>query len=105
MSRSAPAATPVRADAAVALVHDWVDRAASLPVPAASKRLARLVSHPDGLAFAVGFVDGVVRPESQRVAARALSEAARTVPPAISPALRGSLMIGGRLAPLAPWIS
>ena len=98
-------ATPTdedRADAAVAIVRDWLVRARSVPTSAAGRRLAAMVADPEGLAFAVAFVDGVVRPEDARVSARALAHAARRPPAFLPAAMRGALAVGGRLAPLAP---
>lgn len=94
-----------RADAAAALVRDWLDRAESREPSASSKRLARIVADPDGLAFAVAFVDGTIRPEDSRVAARNLAAAARMPAPFLSRPMRAALSIGGRLAPLAPWLA
>jgi RHH-type proline utilization regulon transcriptional repressor/proline dehydrogenase/delta 1-pyrroline-5-carboxylate dehydrogenase len=90
-------------DAAVALVHDWLERAQRRGVSASSRRLARLVADPEGLAFTVAFVDGIIRPEDTRVAAHNLAKAARTPAPFLSPTMRSALAVGGRLAPLAPW--
>ncbi len=56
------------ADESVELVQAWLDRAATLhrrPDPA-SQRLADLLKDPDGPAFALGFVDRVLRPEDLR---------------------------------------
>ena len=94
-----------RAEAAVALVHDWLGRAERRTPSAASRRLARLVAEPEGLAFTVAFVDGVIRPEDSRVAARNLAAAARLPAPFLSAPMQKALAIGGRLAPLAPWIA
>ena len=92
-------------DQAVALVHDWLARAKNVRASASSTRLARLVAHPEGLRFTVAFVDGVIRPQDRKVAAQNLSRAARTPAPFLSPAMRVALAIGGRLAPLAPWLA
>ena len=94
-----------RADTAVALVHEWLDRAQARTPSASSVRLARLVADPQGLAFAVAFVDGVIRPEDNGVAARNLAAAARMPAPFLAKPMRTALRLGGRLAPLAPWLA
>jgi len=93
------------ADQAVVLVHEWLARAQGSEPSAASKRLARLVADPEGLAFAVAFVDGTIRPEDHTVAARNLAAAARMPTPFLSGSMAAALRIGGRLAPLAPWLA
>jgi len=99
------AADSAVADAAVALAHNWLARAKSIDDSPSSKRLAMLVADPDGLAFAVAFVDGIIRPEDSRVAARNLATASRMPTPFLSPPMRSALRLGGRLAPLAPWLA
>lgn len=90
------------ADEVVALVRRWLAVAADQPVDPAARNLAALLREPDGLAFAVGFVDGVVRPEDDRVAARRLQELAAHPPAFLPPPLRAALRLGGRLAPALP---
>ena len=87
---------------AVALVETWLREAAEVPTDPAGEQLAGVLSDPDGLAFAVGFVDGVVRPEDHRVAAERLRAIARR-PPAFLPwHLRQAVRLGGAVAPVAP---
>ena len=75
-------------DEAVALVHRWLaDPATSRPDPGA-RRLAALLSDPAGVEFAVGFIDGVVRPEDRTVAARAFRRLAGHPPAFLSAARR-----------------
>lgn len=57
-----------------------------------------------GLSFTTGFVDGVVRPEDLRAAARRLTEIAPTVPRFLPWPLRLVVRIGGLVAPLLPMI-
>src|SRR5271167_3740657 len=63
-----------------ATVRRWLEHSQSLPVDKAAARLAAMLNDPRGLAFTVGFVDGVIRPEDVREAARTLAELARDVP-------------------------
>ncbi|TFH74094.1 bifunctional proline dehydrogenase/L-glutamate gamma-semialdehyde dehydrogenase [Cellulomonas sp. HD19AZ1] len=90
------------ADEVVALVRRWLREAARHPVDPAAAHLAALLREPDGLAFAVGFVDGVVRPEDTRVAARRLRELAARPPRFLAPHLRAAVRLGGALAPALP---
>ena len=56
-------------DAAVELTRRWVQEEASIPVDPAAQRLAGVLRDPNGLPFTLGFVDGVMRPESAAAAA------------------------------------
>ena len=100
--------SPIRsetlADAVVAQVRDWLAAAAELPVDPSAKRLAGLLQDPAGLEFAVGFVDGVIRPEDTRVAARTLSRLAQHPPAFLAWPLRAAIRIGGLVAPILPGI-
>ncbi|TCK63080.1 bifunctional proline dehydrogenase/L-glutamate gamma-semialdehyde dehydrogenase [Curtobacterium sp. PhB136] len=90
------------ADASVALVRQWLAEAETYPVDGSAKQLAGVLADPKGLAFAVGFVDGVVRPEDLGVAARKLSAIAPDAPGFLPSALRGLVRLGGGLAPSLP---
>ncbi|TXK19956.1 proline dehydrogenase family protein [Homoserinibacter sp. GY 40078] len=92
------------ADAVVARVRKWLETAETLPVDPSAKRLAGLLRDPEGLDFAVGFVDGVIRPEDSRVAARTLARLAKRPPRFLAWPLRTALRIGGMLAPVLPGI-
>ena len=94
------------ANESVDLVREWLARAAQLhrkPDPS-SKRLADLLKDPDGPAFALGFVDRVLRPEDLRVAARNLSELGGNPPSFIRGLLRVALRLGAVFAPVFPGI-
>ncbi|MCC2335776.1 bifunctional proline dehydrogenase/L-glutamate gamma-semialdehyde dehydrogenase [Cellulomonas wangsupingiae] len=97
-----PAGSAAHGDEVVALVRRWLTEAADEPVDPAARQLAALLREPDGLAFAVGFVDGVVRPEDHRVAARRLRELAARPPQFLPPPLRAALRLGGSVAPALP---
>ncbi|MFT4030668.1 MAG: proline dehydrogenase family protein, partial [Protaetiibacter sp.] len=92
------------ADAVVAQVRQWLATAAELPVDASAKNLAGLLQDPAGLDFAVGFVDGVIRPEDSRVAARNLARLAKRPPRFLAAPLRAALRLGGLAAPVLPGI-
>ncbi|WP_066516780.1 proline dehydrogenase family protein [Curtobacterium ammoniigenes] len=93
---------PDLADGAVALVRRWLTEADRLPADGSARQLAGVLADPNGLAFAVGFVDGVVRPEDTAVAARNLQRLAPTAPAFLAPALRGLVRLGGGVAPILP---
>ncbi len=76
-------------------VNEWISKSATIPPSVASERLAGLLSDPNGLAFAVGFVDGVVRPESLKVAAQNLRAITRYTPAFLPAILRGLIHLGG----------
>ncbi len=86
----------------VALVHRWLREAADIPSSVAARRLAGVLSDPNGLAFTTGFVDGVVRPEDLRVAAAALRRVAPKVPGFLPAPLRAAVRLGGVVGPVAP---
>ncbi len=87
---------------AVALVRRWLEESRAVPVDAAGRRLAGVLSDENGLDFAVGFVDGVVRPEDLRVAARNLRGLVPITPRFLPAPLRGAIALGGAMAPILP---
>ncbi|MEP7764249.1 bifunctional proline dehydrogenase/L-glutamate gamma-semialdehyde dehydrogenase [Sanguibacter sp. 25GB23B1] len=92
------------ADESVALVRRWLAEASDLPVDGSAAQLAGALGEPGGLDFVVGFVDGVVRPEDDRVAARALSSLGRSAPRFLPAPMRAALRLGGVVAPLLPGV-
>src|ERR1051325_460095 len=60
------------ADRAVELARRWVIEAAAADVDPAAERLAGVLQDANGLPFTLGFVDGVMRPESLSAAASQL---------------------------------
>ncbi|WP_246247328.1 bifunctional proline dehydrogenase/L-glutamate gamma-semialdehyde dehydrogenase [Aquiluna borgnonia] len=88
----------------VDLARTWVSEAAKLPTPKASQRLAGLLQDPNGLEFAVGFVDGVIRPEDKSVAAKNLYQLRSLTPKFLPAPLRALIAIGANLAPAFPFI-
>lgn len=100
------AATDARSntDHVVALVRRWLSESADHPVDAAAERLAGVLKDPSGLAFTVGFVDGVMRPEDLGVAGRNLEQVARLTPKFLPWYLQAAIRVGGLVAPAFPWI-
>ncbi|QTX03466.1 bifunctional proline dehydrogenase/L-glutamate gamma-semialdehyde dehydrogenase [Agromyces archimandritae] len=90
-------------DAATSLVRRWLADSAGHPVDPAAERLAGVLKDPNGLAFTVGFVDGVMRPEDLRVAGRALAQVARLTPGFLPWYLKAAIRLGGVVAPVLPW--
>ncbi len=83
------------ADESVALVRRWLEAASEIPADVSATRLADLLADPQGLPFAVNFIDGVIRPEDSRVAARNLNALASNVPGFLPLHLRFALRLGG----------
>ncbi|WP_309065601.1 bifunctional proline dehydrogenase/L-glutamate gamma-semialdehyde dehydrogenase [Microbacterium sp.] len=109
MTDIAPLSTPSAeladlADDAVALVRRWLAESRDVPVDAAAQRLAGVLRDPNGLDFTVGFVDGVVRPEDKRVAARKLREIVPLTPKFLPLPLRAAIGLGGAVAPILPGV-
>lgn len=92
------------ADAAIAQVETWLTESRSVPVDPAAERLAGLLRDPHGLDFAVGFVDGVVRPEDNRVAARNLQKIVPLTPAFLPAPLRALISAGAAMAPILPGV-
>lgn len=91
-------------EASVELAKSWVSQAQELPTPKASMRLAGLLQDPNGLEFAVGFVDGVIRPEDKNVAAKNLYQLRKLTPKFLPLSLRFLIGLGANLAPLFPFV-
>ncbi|MDN4644342.1 bifunctional proline dehydrogenase/L-glutamate gamma-semialdehyde dehydrogenase [Arthrobacter sp. PsM3] len=89
---------------AIGLVRHWLAEAAKVPVDASAEQLAGVLKDPNGLDFTVGFVDGVVRPEDLRVAARNLAALAPKVPAFLPWYMRGAVRLGGSMAPALPQV-
>ena len=94
-----PATLP---EESVALVRRWLTEASKVPVDASAQQLAGVLKDPDGLAFTVGFVDGVIRPEDLSVAARNLGAIAPMVPGFLPWYMRAAVKVGAGVAPVLP---
>lgn len=88
----------------IALVRHWLTEAAKIPADASAEQLAGVLKDPNGLDFTVGFVDGVVRPEDLKVAARNLAELAPKVPAFLPWYMRRAVQVGGFMAPVLPQV-
>jgi RHH-type transcriptional regulator, proline utilization regulon repressor / proline dehydrogenase / delta 1-pyrroline-5-carboxylate dehydrogenase len=89
-------------DEAVEVARRWLTEAAGMPVDPSAKQLAGVLQDPHGLDFTVGFVDGVVRPEDLRVAARNLRGLTAKIPRFLPWYMRGAVALGGTVAPMVP---
>src|SRR3954454_17888889 len=90
------------ASRAVELAQRWTTESAQVDVDPAAERLAGVLKDPNGLPFTLGFVDGVMRPESLSAAASNLRRVAPLVPGFLPWYLRGAVQVGGALAPVLP---
>ena len=89
---------------AIKLVQQWVLASSQIRTSSAAKRLSGLLQDPNGLEFAVGFIDGVIRPEDKNIAAKNLYQLRKITPKFLPLPLRALLGLGAVLAPLFPWI-
>ena len=89
-------------DEAIALARKWVSKSVDAEPDAAAERLAGVLRDDDGLAFTVGFVDGVMRPESLTAAARSLARVAPLAPSFLPAPMQAAVRLGGMVGPLAP---
>ncbi|MFF5624244.1 proline dehydrogenase family protein [Microbacterium sp. NPDC012755] len=94
--------SPTLAERAVELARRWVSEAAAADVDPAAERLAGVLQDANGLPFTLGFVDGVMRPESLGAAASRLHRIAPLVPEFLPWYLRGAVRVGGGVAPILP---
>ena len=90
-------------DEVVAQVRRWLKASADVAPDRSAAQLAGLLKDPQGLAFTLGFVDRVVRPEDLRVAARNLERLSRTVPKFLPWYIRFAVVVGGGAGVLLPW--
>ncbi|MER2137038.1 MAG: bifunctional proline dehydrogenase/L-glutamate gamma-semialdehyde dehydrogenase, partial [Arthrobacter sp.] len=90
------------AEESIQLVRTWLAEASTLEVDASAAQLAGILKDPGGLAFTVGFVDGVIRPEDLQVAARNLAQLAPQVPDFLPWYLKAAVRTGGMLGPAVP---
>ncbi|GAA1227643.1 RHH-type proline utilization regulon transcriptional repressor/proline dehydrogenase/delta 1-pyrroline-5-carboxylate dehydrogenase [Microbacterium phyllosphaerae] len=90
------------ADRAVELARRWVVEAAAADVDPAAERLAGVLQDANGLPFTLGFVDGVMRPESLGAAASQLHRIAPIVPDFLPWYLRSAVRLGGGVAQILP---
>lgn len=101
---NAPTDTRPTTDHVVALVRRWLAESAEHPAEPAAERLAGVLKDPNGLAFTVGFVDGVMRPEDLGVAGRNLEQVAKLTPKFLPWYLKAAIRVGGVVAPGFPWL-
>ncbi|OUM44635.1 bifunctional proline dehydrogenase/L-glutamate gamma-semialdehyde dehydrogenase [Arthrobacter sedimenti] len=92
------------AEECVALVRKWLTEAQDFPVDASAQQLAGVLKDPNGLKFTVGFVDGVIRPEDNKVAARALNQLMPLIPSFLPWYMRTAVRTGGTMAPVTPQV-
>lgn len=97
-----PPSASALADSAISLARRWVDESAAADVDPAAERLAGVLKDPDGLPFTIGFVDGVMRPESLSAAAANLQRVAPLVPQFLPWYLRAAVRTAGAVGPILP---
>ncbi|MFG2106496.1 bifunctional proline dehydrogenase/L-glutamate gamma-semialdehyde dehydrogenase [Micromonospora chersina] len=83
-------------------VEEWLVAAAAQPIDPSAERLAGVLRDPKGLPFTVGFIDGVIRPEDQQVAARTFADLAKDVPAFLPWHLRAGVQVGAQAGRVAP---
>jgi RHH-type proline utilization regulon transcriptional repressor/proline dehydrogenase/delta 1-pyrroline-5-carboxylate dehydrogenase len=85
-----------------AQVRAWLRTASQARSSPSAIRLASLLRDPQGLPFAVGFIDGVIRPEDPHVAARALRQLAGKIPGFLPAYLRVAMRLGAAGSRISP---
>lgn len=92
------------AEEAIDQVRRWLVASRDEPVDAAARRLADVLKDPHGLEFTVGFVDGVIRPEDPRAAARALAALVPITPSFLPWPLRAAIRLGALVGRVLPGV-
>src|SRR5450756_2443196 len=92
------------ADDAIALVRTWLADSRDIAPDTSAQQLADVLRDPHGLEFTVGFVDGVIRPEDTRVAARRMAELVPLLPKFLPPQLKAAFRVGAAVAPVLPGV-
>lgn len=92
------------AEKAIQLVKQWLAESENEKASTAASRLAGVLKDPNGLAFAVGFVDGVVRPEDLKVAAKNLQSLKSVIPKFLPLPLRALIALGSVFGVMLPWL-
>ncbi|HIY66930.1 MAG TPA: proline dehydrogenase family protein, partial [Candidatus Agrococcus pullicola] len=91
------------AQAAINRVRSWIgQRNPNVKRDPAAERLAGLLQDPDGLQFAMRFIDRVVRVEDKQVAAREFERLSRRVPGFLEWYLKFAISMGGGFGLLFP---
>ncbi len=90
------------AQRAIALAERWVRESSHAEIAPSAQLLAGVLQDENGLPFTIGFVDGVMRPESLVAAAANLQRVAPLVPEFLPWALRSAVRAGGAVAPVLP---
>ncbi|MGE3192310.1 MAG: bifunctional proline dehydrogenase/L-glutamate gamma-semialdehyde dehydrogenase [Microbacteriaceae bacterium] len=85
------------------LVKKWLAESKTAKPDPSAERLAGVLKDPRGLEFTLGFVDGVMRPEDLKVAAKKLEQLSHRIPRFLPWYLRFAIQVGGGFAPLLPW--
>lgn len=104
-TRSNPAIPTDTVDAVVGQVHTWLDAAHARRQRPAAKLMARALATPGGLRYLTEVVDGVVRPEDLRVAARELVRASGTADQHLPGGMAFLTRAGGVAARVAPTLT
>lgn len=91
------------ADQARTLVREWLTEAQTIPADSSAEMLAGVLKDPNGLAFTVGFVDDVIRPEDDAIAGRNLAKIAPLVPSFLPWYMKSAVGVGGKVASKLSW--
>lgn len=92
-------------DRALETARRWASASTDYPIDPAAKLLAGVLDDEDGLDYTVSFVDGVIRPEDQDVAARHLGELGDKNPKFLPWYLRTPALIGGKAGRILPGLA
>ncbi len=89
-------------DLAKKTAQRWIENSTNYSDGPTAKLLADVLKDPAGLGFTVEFVDGVIRPEDVKVAARNLERLTKEAPQFLPAWLRYPAVMGGKFGNMAP---
>lgn len=92
----------VLVSSSITQVHEWLEAASHIKPSRSAEQLASVLRDNNGLEFTVGFVDGVVRPENLKVAAKNLRSLRKIVPSFLPATMRAAFSLGAAFAPILP---
>src|SRR5699024_5443960 len=87
---------------AIGQVQRWIQTAQNLKPDPSAVLLSQVLQDPNGLAFTMGFVDRVIRPEDPHVAAQALAQLGDQIPTLLPWPLKTVIRTASTIAKSAP---
>lgn len=104
-AQNSPTDFSMIAEKALQTARRWADASNDFPIDPAAKLLADVLEDEAGLDYTVSFVDGVIRPEDQQVAANHLAAIGSQNPAFLPWYLRTPALVGGTVGRHVPEVA